>query len=264
MSDSISSSSIQPPRFGGKSSFSSWKLKVLAYLQPLGLREAVVGPPLERKDEKGDEPRLGKSTQQQEKAYAILLNLLDDELIDLVASVEPGNAAGVWKVLVDTYDAKTTASLCHTLDMFMNIKFKENESFDMYKARFINLVLKLKEMGETLSPSIQRYIILKGLPASYDPLVQSLKVNDRLTLDEVCTHIKDNYETNKRYPKELSLVDLSEPTGFASLAYDGKKKTVKGVCYRCGNRGHFAKECALNNSDSRDGAEQVDYGHFFA
>jgi hypothetical protein len=33
---------IRPPRFGGMGSFSAWKLKVLAYLQPLGLKEVVV------------------------------------------------------------------------------------------------------------------------------------------------------------------------------------------------------------------------------
>ena len=66
----------------------------------------------------------------------------------------------------------------------MDIEFDgeghKRESFDMCKARFTNLVHKLKEMGEKVSPAIQRYVLLKGLPADYDALVQSLKVNDKL------------------------------------------------------------------------------------
>ena len=197
---------IRPIRYGGKSSFSAWKLKVLAYLQPMGLKDIVVKA--EDEYEEDEPPRVsskssGISTsgsnkdtvvngisrkQKSEKAYGILLNLLEDELIDLVAHVEAGDAHGVWTVLLETYETKSTASLCHTLDKLMNMKLENRESFDVYKARFMNLVLSLKEMGETVSPAIQRYVILKGLPENYLPLVQSLKINDKLSLEETCTH----------------------------------------------------------------------------
>jgi len=91
-----------------------------------------------------------------EKAYAIVLNLLEDELIDLVSHVEPGNAHGVWSVLLETYEVKSTATLCHKLDLFMNIRFNpENESFDVYKCRYMKLLSELKEMNEIVSPAIQ-------------------------------------------------------------------------------------------------------------
>ena len=56
-----------------------------------------------------------------EKAYSILLNLLEDELTDLIATVEQGDAYRVWIVLLETYETKSTASLCHKLDLLMNI-----------------------------------------------------------------------------------------------------------------------------------------------
>lgn len=269
---SVINDSIKPPRYGGKGSFFAWKLKVLAYLQPLGLKDVVVNPELEDENvgtqssssstssKRGADASVA-SQRKAEKAYGILLNLLEDQLIDLIANVEPGNAHGVWKVLLETYEAKSTATLCHTLDLFMNITFK-SESFDMYKARFLNLVQRLKEMGETVSPAIQRYVLLKGLPASYDSLVQSLKVNDKLTIEQVCIHIKDYYESAKRQPRDLQLVDLREdPTEMVALAAHKKRDNT---CYTCGNTGHYSKNCAMNKKKEENKEEKIDYGHFFA
>jgi gag-polypeptide of LTR copia-type len=194
----MSIETIKVTRFGGKSSLSAFKYKVLAYLQTIGLKDIAVsgtetrgassgssGSSGKRSGEEYEEdepPRVsskssGISTsgsskdtvvngisrkQKSEKAYAILLNLLDDEVIDLVAHVEAGDAHGVWTVLLETYETKSTASLCYTLDQFMNIKFDDRrESFDVYKARFMNLLVALKEMDEVLSLAIQRYVILR-------------------------------------------------------------------------------------------------------
>jgi len=275
----VISDGIKPPRYGGKGSFFAWKLKVLAYLQPLALKDVVVNPELEDENVEAqsssssskrntDASVASQSTgtvvtrvRKAEKAYGILLNLLEDQLIDLIANVEPGNAHGVWKVLLETYEAKSTATLCHTLDLFMNITFK-SESFDMYKARFLNLVQRLKEMGETVSPAIQRYVLLKGLPVSYDSLVQSLKVNDKLTLEQVCIHIKDYYESEKRQPRDHQLVDLREdPTGMIALAAHKKRDNT---CYTCGNQGHYSKNCAMNKKKVENKEEKVDFGYFFA
>jgi hypothetical protein len=303
------SSGIRPTKLTGKSSFSAWKIKTLAYLQSMGLKDMVVKPkvdlellvtgvslkPAKVKSDKvkvstiattadptpsggdgtstasdqkmmnvygGDPTQLIRRT---EKAYAILLNLLDDELIDLVAHVEPGDAHGVWTVLLDTYEAKSTANLCHKLDLLMHIRFSpEKESFDVFRARFTRLVTQVKEMGETLSLAIQRYLLLKGLPKVYDALVQSLKINDSISIDEVCNHIKDYVETERRRRNNNYLIKTpSDPedleTAFAALEtkeiqkkkdslrakiQNDKEKRTK-ECYLCGKQGHMKGECPI-------------------
>jgi len=109
-------SSIRPGKFNGKGNFNAWKFKTLAYLQSLGLKEVVVFNPLvfqgESSESKGavtatnagdgssasssssasgSAPAANKRMallKKSEKAYAIVLNLLEDELIDLVSHVE--------------------------------------------------------------------------------------------------------------------------------------------------------------------------------
>jgi hypothetical protein len=165
----------------------------------------------------------------------------------------------------------------------MNIKLDGNQAFDMYKARFTNLVHKLKEMGEKVSPAIQRYVILKGLPASYDSLIQSLKVNDKLTLEEVCIHIKDCYECDKLHPRDYSVVDLNagpDKVGFTGLSYANYIAKYRGnkvkprhddTCHTCGNPGHYARDCAMAKGfkvptlgHGEGDAQKEEYSHFFA
>lgn len=244
----MSTETIKVTRFGGKSSFSAFKHKVLAYLQTIGLKDIVVSGTETRGASSSSSGSSGKRSGEEisskpEKAYAILLNLLDDEVIDLVAHVEAGDAHGVWTVLLETYETKSTASLCYTLDQFMNIKFDDRrESFDVYKARFMNLLVALKEMGEVVSLAIQRYVILRGLPDTYEALVQSLKINDKLSMEETYIHIKDYYEMQKRgqYVRQ----DKEKAYSMVARRYgNGGGRD----CYICGHPDHLMRDCSLKN-----------------
>ena len=205
-----------------------------------------------------------------EKAYAVILNLLEDNMIDLVAHVTAGDAYGVWKVLTNTYEGKSTAKLCHLLDSLMNLRFREKkESFDVYRARLTNLVVKLKDMKEAVSPALQRYVLLKGLPKQYESLVQTLKVNDSLSLEETCIHIKDVCESikiksKKNSPndessssesdKESSDEDVAEVNAVREAKMKNKPKPKSRSenqfysCYTCGERGHMSYDCPLRKT----------------
>src|SRR4051812_35286799 len=108
----IEGSGIRPTRFNGKTSFSAWKLKTLAYLQSLGLKDVVVNDPKKTQIGNGDANSKIKAAlllKKSEKAYSILVNLLEDELTDLVATVETGDAFRVWSIPLETYESKSTA-----------------------------------------------------------------------------------------------------------------------------------------------------------
>jgi len=284
-----SGSAIRPTRYNGKTSFSAWKLKTLAYLQSLGLKDVVVNNPqlFQESETKGavvdvdvspatendyvhvktkkklkagmvhDSVGVNGSSRsvllkKSDKAYSILLNLLDDDLTDLVATVEQGNAFRVWAILLETYETKSTASVCHRLDLLMNIQFKpEAESFDVFKARLIKLVKELEDRGESVSPTIQRYVLLRSLPAKYEALVQSLKINDTITIEEVYVHIKDYCEADQRRmgagTRERGGASAPAPGEHAHIGREAKRKKFR--CFRCGSRKHMIRECPKRNRE---------------
>ena len=283
------SSSGEPrlKRFGGKGAFGAWKLRALAYLQTQGLKETVTTegyvfgkkPALslslsgssgstDEEKKKAEQLLSAASMKKGEKAYSLLLSLLEDNVIDLVSHIEPGDAFGVWKILIDTYEGKSTAKMCHLLDLLMNLRFKpKKEEFDSYRARMTTILMKLKEMNETVSPALQRYVLLKGLPKEFDSLVQTLKVNDAMSFEETCTHIKDTCESKKLKTKSSTSGNDSESSSDDSdsssddgghintLAKQktkrkpgGPTKTGARPCFTCGKSGHVTVDCPIRKS----------------
>jgi len=157
----------------------------------------------------------------------------------------------------DCVEMKSTASLCHRLDLLMSIRFDlEKETFDGFKGRFTKLLLELKERGEIISPAIQRYVLLRAMPNRYEALVQSLKINDTLTIEEVYTHIKDYWEADLRRHRSVSNRDRSDyaNTSIAATIQERKK------CYVCGSRKHLARYCQerAESSDSDPGMSDAE------
>jgi len=131
----------------------------------------------------------------------------------------------------------------------MNIRFNpDTESFDVFKSRFMKLILELKEMNEVVSPAIQRYVLLRSLPQKFEALVQSLKINDKISIEEVYTHIKDYCESDKRRRDIRSPVrpdsrsQAPEGAETAMVAYGTKE------CFICGEEDHLRKDCPLKKS----------------
>ena len=113
--------------------------------------------------------------------------------------------------------------------------------------------LELKERGEVISPAIQRYVLLRAMPTRYESLVQSLKINDTLTIEEVYTHIKDYWEadarrrraSSKKEDRESSDAGVDPDRPNLSVFREKAKK-----CYECGSRKHLIRDCPDRESSS--------------
>ena len=254
---SVGGDGIRPSRFNGKTSFGSWKMKVLAYLQAIGIRDVVIKDPGLFRVGGSDSPPTIEGVnaakirtfklKQSEKAYSLILNLLEDELIDLVVTVESGDAFMLWKTLLDTFESQSTARLCSILGSFMNIRYlQDRETCDQFKSRYNKLLKQVKDMGEHVSLAIQRYVLLQSLPPALDGLAQSLRINDDISIEQMFIHIKDSVES----------IGFKRMGRVQEVGMYSSDKSKPRRCYVCGSKDHILKDCPKKyKDDDEDGSD---------
>lgn len=278
-----SSQAIKVIKFNGNN-FSLWKLKIIALLEIWDLLEVVETPissiaktklSLSTDDSSGSSSTASTSAASDEKkkerelelqrkskkAYAILINCLRDEQLQLVQHIAKGNAHEVWTTLLQRYESKTTASKSHARDMLHQCKKDSKETFDTYVSRIIQAMISLEEMGEKISEGELMYVLLNGLPSDYDSLVQTLRVNDKIKFNEACQHIRE-YEEAQKFKAVKSEEEVahqakegdhkSEKQKAKKDKYRGRSKSANSNdrnknCYVCGRSNHLAKDCFMKD-----------------
>ena len=154
----------------------------------------------------------------------------------VTGEAQEGDAGAAWRVLLRMYERETTASKHQLRGELHRLKLNADESIDMYKARVLHLVGRLRAMKEHVSEGEQIYCVLEGLPRTYDMLRQAMEVQEGLTLDLVCSHLRDAQERLKARAKE------EQPTREMTRRLNAL--TTGQTCALCKEKGHWIGSCA--------------------
>jgi gag-polypeptide of LTR copia-type len=171
-------------------------------------------------------------------AYGILIQSLKDEQLRLVQGVARGNAYGIWKILLETYERKSMATRVQLLERLFGTQLRGNESIASYVARLTEIERRLRAQGEQVSESIMVYLLLKGLPPSYTSIVQLMKMKEKLEFTETVEALKNEEER-----QNVSRNTLPGGTEHANAA----ELHLKKGCFSCGSHEHIKYNCPLNS-----------------
>jgi hypothetical protein len=195
------------------------------------------------------------------QAYSMLITSLRDAELRLVAHLPRGDANGVWMVLLAKYERKTLSSRHFTREKLHRLKMERGEKFDSYFARLTELEMRLKEMGAQVPADEMLFVLLEGLPPTYDFLIQALKLKEDLTLDEAVEKIRD-YSDNKLVGKEAreeAAHFVKQNNGYKNNQ-SGQRNNFKSyanqrqennfgnrpfICNMCAKEGHVMFNCPL-------------------
>jgi hypothetical protein len=150
---------FKPSIFDGKD-FGSWKFKMVAYLNGVGLLDVVTKPPsLEEKkkesslDDPDAEKLLEKSLQQRNMAYSILVNSMAPSVLHLIQAAPLGDPHSVWQALLNNYERSTLASKATLRRQLHLSKLKDGETFSSFVQRVNEGARLLTTMGDKVSES---------------------------------------------------------------------------------------------------------------
>ena len=133
--------------------------------------------------------------------------------------------------------------------MLNKLRMVDDELFDVYysRVRELSSSMKLTSMGESVSDGELQYVVLGGLPSSYSQLKQSLEVQNELTMETMCDHIRD-YQEKVAYRVKEEIEIKSE---YANFVRSGRRHGVEhgagdheSYCHLCSTKGHRMSECS--------------------
>ena len=255
------STSLNMLRFDGKN-YPIWKVRMRAYLQSNDLWEVV------EKATDGSASSGKKAAEEEEtkrkKAYSALVLSLGDAQLQMVMNVAEGNPHAVWKELSEHYEPRNTmASKAHTRGMLHKTRMQRGESFDLYRSRVLELVTRLRSVGEIVSEGELIYVLLEGLPEAYANVKQTLEMNDALKIADIVKHLRDfeEKETYKSEQRQEETAHFARARKQFQQRTDGEKNSTGGSggvewsprCSVCKSTdGHTAWECKWKKGGPHD------------
>ena len=180
--------------FHGTRDFSLWKIRMMAHLGYLGLKDALTDSklemqiPLSKSKEKqvqtdGDDkpsseplvknvPDHAKIEKSEEAKILIVMNLGDKVLRKINADAY---AAEIWALLNHLLMESSLPNRIHLQLNFYTFKMVESKSIDQNVDDFLKIVAELGSLQVEVSDEVQAILLLTSLPTNFDQLKHTLK-----------------------------------------------------------------------------------------
>jgi len=211
--DKISSSRLIN-RFNGKDHFSLFKMNVTVYFRSIGLEDLLTTKPDHYKpsrasiggrdeptygddrddDERGEKEKKSGSSKEEKKktaiardckGFMILFAALVVDVQEIFKTVEPGNTYLLWKAICERYDSKTETDINYVREQLASVKLGANEDIDAYMSRINAMVVRLREVNTYTDDGQIKFHLIRGLPDSYERVVEIIDIQKSLSLAEV-------------------------------------------------------------------------------
>lgn len=160
-----------------------------------------------------------KEKEKSQAVFSALFGALTKDLQRLFQHAPDGDAYALWNLMLKKYESKTMGNKIHVQNKLLQIKMAHDEHFDAYLARINEVVGELKGMGSKTDPDTLVAILLRGLPSSFESLIQSIEITAQdkaLDFDQVCEHVRNKQE-------KVALQQAGESANFSSSAAQQKQ-----------------------------------------
>lgn len=243
----------QLPKLTGDNWY-EWKKEVETYFMLIGCGGHV-------KSEKPGDTKASEWEILDQKVYAVIWFLVDANHRSPIVNTSSGKEA--WATLVSEYQKDSSTNRLLLRQQFFSVTHDPAVPVSTFLEDVFSIVRKLDAIGHKPTDLEVSDKILIGLDRSWGPVRTSIVLQPKTyTIDEITSALKQ-YEANessgdvavKKESGESALVARGK--GGRSKTRDdedresgefdwGNSKNREGVCYRCGQPGHIARNCAAD------------------
>lgn len=238
------SSNLSFERLKGRENFSEWKVGARAYLISKGHWTHItteLGEDATPKDKLADQ-----------KALAELTLLLDPGLYSHIDEYEEAKKA--WDALKNVFEDKGALRKVSLFKQWISLQLGECSSMQEYVNKSVTLRNKVKSAGFEISEDIAGSILLCGLSEEYKPLIMSMEVKEKLTMDYVKNLLLQSIDFGENSESALSVQNKRKSNNTKKA-----KKPVK--CYDCGGP-HYKNKCPNKSKNKSEQSECVFFSNF--
>lgn len=234
----------------GRENYVEWKFVMKNALQHDNLWTCVVGY------DKNDKTAENVKTRQDEKAKSKICLSVEKSCFSHLMSAETAKAA--WDALERAYDDKGLGSRVRTLQNLCAIKLENFPSMEAYVNEILSLAQQLANMKKPLDDEFLGALMLKGLPAEYEPMIMALEhsgtaitadlVKSKLLQDQRWTTRGDSGECSYSMRKSTTPCDsgtrrAQKQKGESTAKETSATRKREPWCWRCRQKGHLRKDC---------------------
>lgn len=224
--------------------YATWRTKMMFLLISKGLWGAVTG-------EQADPEKSAKAFAQ------IGLHVKDHHLSVLERC---SSAKAAWEALAAVFQAKGNARKRQLRKELAQLKMGAAEPLSKYVARAKDIQNQLLGVGQEVPDQEVAWALLAGLPPAYDTVVTVLETSTDvdLKLDDIVPKLQPVEQrmraADPSHPHETALVSKRGRGGYNGNR--GQHRRSDSICYACGERGHFARECPDRRGGQHHSAAQ--------
>ena len=231
-----------------------WKGSVLLALEEAGVDDVLC--------DNTPYDSMGAELRQRSKIVrAAMLRRINREERTLLQHDGTLTAKNVWDRLHESYGIHNAATSLRILGKYRTLKKTANETVMQYYTRALSLASELRESGENISETDMVATIMNGLPREYNLVKTTINASGVMPALDRLKMILINEESNMIGDGDMPVHgstqydqgEISSQPSFARLGHAKQRKKFTGKCYKCGKKGHMARQCRETFDESKEG-----------